>query len=97
MSRPTIEDYNKLIGLLVEGREQIQPDGDPCRVCGDNGHQAFECHHNPAFVMKWKESLEEAASKLHDTLHAREHMTQWSEEKEACHELLHHIIGVYRR
>lgn len=98
MIRPTVEDYNKLIGILVEGREQLAPDGDPCRCCGDNGHQAFECHHNPAYVMKWKEDLEGYANKLHDAMHQRDPEGEpESLLEQGLHDLLHNLIGMYRK
>lgn len=42
-----VVDYTRAIILLKRGITQLQPDGKPCAICGDNGHQAFECHHNP--------------------------------------------------
>jgi len=43
----TWEDYNEAIDALKMARTQLQPDGRGCVVCGDTGHQAMECHHNP--------------------------------------------------
>lgn len=43
----TKEDYQKAIVSLKSAMTQIDPDGNNCAVCGDNDHQAWECHHNP--------------------------------------------------
>lgn len=34
---------------------QMKPDGNNCAVCGDIGHQAFECRFNP--FVKFHEAL----------------------------------------
>ena len=46
-ARFSIKDYEKAIENLKAGMTQLKPDGDNCHICGDSGHQAFECHHNP--------------------------------------------------
>lgn len=52
--RPTAADYLEAIEALTLAAQQLQPDGRSCNVCGDSGHQAFECHHNPLLVArKW--------------------------------------------
>lgn len=43
----TKNDYEKAIEALKLGMTQLEPDGNCCSICGDNGHQAWECHHNP--------------------------------------------------
>lgn len=45
--RITLDDYNEAIAELQEAKSQLEPDGSCCAVCGDSGHQAWECHHNP--------------------------------------------------
>ena len=51
---PTDEDYAEAIAALQDARTQLRPDGGHCSVCGDSGHQAFECHHNPLLLArKW--------------------------------------------
>ena len=45
--RFTAADYDRAIGFLYAGRNQLEPDGRDCAICGDSGHQAWECHHNP--------------------------------------------------
>lgn len=44
---PTKDLYLKAIENLKLGMTQLEPDGNCCVVCGDGGHQAWECHHNP--------------------------------------------------
>ena len=43
----TREQYEKAIENLQLGMTQLEPDGNNCAICGDTGHQAWECHHNP--------------------------------------------------
>jgi len=43
----TAEDYDEAINALLEAKKQLSPDGNICLVCGDGGHQAWECRHNP--------------------------------------------------
>ena len=51
---PTAEDYDEAIADLQLARQQLRPDGNHCAVCGDSGHQAMECHHNPLLLArKW--------------------------------------------
>jgi hypothetical protein len=40
-------EYREAIDALELAMTQLQPDGRCCVVCGDTGHQAWECHHNP--------------------------------------------------
>jgi hypothetical protein len=49
---PTASEYDEAIEELVCARSQLKPDGRNCTVCGDSGHQAFECHHNPLVVAR---------------------------------------------
>lgn len=50
--RPTAEDYTEAVEALELAAEQLEPDGNSCIVCGDSGHQAFECHHNPLLMAR---------------------------------------------
>ncbi len=50
--RFTIAQYDAAIRALTEAREQLEPDGRCCTCCGDGGHQAFECGHNPLVAME---------------------------------------------
>lgn len=45
--QPNREQYIDAIAKLTAGMCQLKPDGNCCSICGDNGHQAWECHHNP--------------------------------------------------
>lgn len=47
---PTRSDYAKAMHNLSLGLEQLKPDGFCCNICGDNDHQAWECHHNPLSI-----------------------------------------------
>ena len=47
---PKIKDYKKLIYTIKKAMEQLEPDGNCCSICGDNDHQAWECHHNPISI-----------------------------------------------
>lgn len=50
--RITAEDYRDAIHDLESASGQLQPDGEHCRCCGDSGHQAWECHHNPLVMAR---------------------------------------------
>lgn len=43
----TAAEYDKAIADLELAKTQLKPDGRECVICGDGGHQAWECHHNP--------------------------------------------------
>lgn len=43
----TAAEYDEVIQDLLLAKTQLRPDGQNCAVCEDNGHQAWECHHNP--------------------------------------------------
>lgn len=67
--RFTENQYNQAIGALKDAREQLVPDGNSCSCCGDSGHQAFECGHNPLVAMVICISISKQAEALHETLH----------------------------
>lgn len=46
------KEYEKAIGAIQAAMTQLEPDGNCCAVCGDSGHQAWECHHNPVRMAK---------------------------------------------
>lgn len=51
--RPTAEDYAEAIRALQDAALQLEPDGRDCTVCGDGGHQGFECDgHNPLILAR---------------------------------------------
>lgn len=43
----TKQQYQEAITNLNLAMKQLEPDGKCCSICGDNDHQAWECHHNP--------------------------------------------------
>ena len=67
--RFTIEQYDKAIKALEAAKTQLDPDGDECRCCGDSGHQAWECGHNPLLAMAICEGIAKASEELHAHLH----------------------------
>lgn len=69
MSRYTLEQYNEAIRRLQEAKQQLHADGQPCAVCGDDGHMAFECGFNPLVAMDLCREITEQSDALHETLH----------------------------
>lgn len=67
--RFTKEQYDQAIEALQEGRRQLEPDGYCCSVCGDSGHMAFECGHNPLVAMVMCHNIAKSAEQLHEHLH----------------------------
>lgn len=65
----TRTQYLVAMQSLADGLTQLEPDGLCCSICGDSGHQAFECGHNPLFAMKMCELISTQSGKLHDILH----------------------------
>ena len=39
------QERRTLLTTPAESHNQTKPDGNNCAICGDNDHQAFECHH----------------------------------------------------
>lgn len=64
---------------------QLVPDGHSCAVCGDTGHQAFECHFNPLVVQEKIENFTNTWRCFHcneiftDPKEAEEHFGERSE------------------
>jgi hypothetical protein len=67
--RFTAKQYDEAIGRLVEGKQQLEPDGHCCAICGDSGHAAFECGFNPLVAMFLCREIAEQSEALHETLH----------------------------
>lgn len=67
--RFTQQQYDEAMQSLHDAREQLEPDGKPCACCGDSGHQAFECGHNPLVAMALCEQIAKQSYDLHETLH----------------------------
>jgi hypothetical protein len=67
--RFTAEQYDRAIEALAEAKKQLEPDGNCCSVCGDSGHQAFECGHNPLVAVALCVGIADQSGDLHETLH----------------------------
>ena len=67
--RFTEKQYDEAIENLKLAKQQIAPDGENCSVCGDSGHQAFECGHNPLLAMVLCSDVAATSDKLHELLH----------------------------
>ncbi len=48
----TPEQYQEVIRRIELAQTQLEPDGKTCAICGDSGHQAFECHRNPLVALR---------------------------------------------
>lgn len=67
--RFTAQQYDAGIRALTDAKHQLEPDGRCCAVCGDTGHMAFECGHNPLVAMALCEQIAAQSDALHETLH----------------------------
>lgn len=67
--RFTANQYDQAIASLQAAKLQLEPDGNCCSVCGDSGHMAFECGHNPLIAVEICEQLAHESYQLHETLH----------------------------
>jgi hypothetical protein len=67
--RFTTKQYDEAIESLRSARKQLEPDGQNCACCGDGGHQAFECGHNPLVAMVLCKAISDSAAELHEHLH----------------------------
>ena len=45
-------EYSEAMQMLMAGWGQLRPDGNNCAICGDSGHQAWECHQNPLVIIR---------------------------------------------
>jgi hypothetical protein len=70
--RFTIGQYREAIEALLMAKNQLEPDGKPCAICADSGHQAWECGHNPLYAMGCCEAIARVATSLHDDVHKLE-------------------------
>lgn len=86
----TAEEYGAAIDALKLASTQLEPDGNPCAVCGDSGHQSWECHHNPLVLAKRVEVAEGRWRCYHcnevfdDPEEARKHFGNTSEATPRC-------------
>jgi hypothetical protein len=88
--RFTTYQYDQAIKALTEAKEQLEPDGRDCAVCGDGGHQAFECGHNPLVAMEICRVLAAGAHEQHQKLHDNPAGVLC---RVTLHDLLHHLAG----
>lgn len=90
-----VNQYDKAIEALRDGRDQLKPDARCCTVCHDTGHQAWECGHNPLYAMAVCEGLVKRANELHDRMHEVSHRGAKDPAlAEDLHAFLHYLIGV---
>jgi len=67
--RFTEHQYDQAIEALQNAKQQLVPDGACCAVCGDSGHMAFECGHNPLIAVEICRVIATQAYNFHETLH----------------------------
>lgn len=67
--RFTAYQYDKAIEALQDAKKQLEPDGGYCAVCGDSGHMAYECGHNPLVAVAMCKGIADGSEKLHEMLH----------------------------
>ncbi len=76
----TQHQYEQAIEALRLGGTQLAPDGANCAICGDTGHQAFECGRNPLVAMAICRTVARQSDALHDSLHMLSgHVTRMGE------------------
>ncbi len=85
---PTKEEYEKAIENIKLAMTQLEPDIRNCVVCGDGGHSACECHHNPVHAMQlqWGWRCFYCGHVMHTEEEVREHFGP--EESETVSSLL---------
>jgi hypothetical protein len=67
--RFTVFQYDQAIQALQDAKKQLEADGNECSVCGDSGHMAFECGHNPLVAVAICRTVAKQSDALHETLH----------------------------
>lgn len=67
--RFTAEHYDQAIQALQDGKTQLEPNGACCHICGDGGHQAWECGFNPLRAMALCAGIARDSEALHESLH----------------------------
>ncbi len=87
----TEADYDEAIEALRDARSQLSPDGRPCAVCHDSGHQPGHCHHNPLVLARQYVALTSevwicfhCGVRFTDEATAREHFGTSEEEVARC-------------
>lgn len=67
--RFTKYQYQEAIKNLALAMEQIDPNGNPCSICGDSGHMAFECGFNPLVAVTMCKLIADTSQEMHNYLH----------------------------
>ena len=81
----TEKDYLSAIRKLKRGMAQLQPNGYPCFICGDTGHQAWECHHNPLVAVELAEKYQcYHCGRIFSEEDAEEHFGKSEDEVARC-------------
>lgn len=92
--RFTLGQYNHAIANLEDAAKQLAPDGSGCVVCGDSGHQAWECGHNPLLAVAICEDIAKRAHDLHERIHALpDDQKLGAELCDRLHDFLHYLAG----
>jgi hypothetical protein len=95
--RFTRAQYEHAIAALTSGLGQLEPEAACCAICGDSGHLAFECGHNPLVAMAMCEAIARRANELHDHVHvllvAKQRRAVMLALVDRLHEYLHEIAG----
>src|SRR5688572_8414981 len=91
--RFTAYQYQKAIQALREAKKQLEPNGQCCACCGDSGHQAFECGHNPLVAMNICEELSAQSREEHEKLHKNEDDEDLNVSADKYHNLVHFLAG----
>jgi len=53
----------------MDAKQQLEPDGHCCSICGDSGHMAWGCGFNPLVAVYLCKHIAADSEKLHDILH----------------------------
>lgn len=61
--------YDEAIASLQLAKTQVEPNGDPCAICGGDDHQAWECAWNPLRAMAAARAVYDHGHHLHEALH----------------------------
>jgi hypothetical protein len=91
--RFTSAQYEEAIANLRDAMTQLEPDGRCCVVCGDSGHMAWECGHNPLYAIACCEQIADRATSFHADMHAtdeaanvRNVTAEIADQREAAHQ-----------
>lgn len=83
----TAFQYETALADLAAAKTQLVADANPCAVCGDGSHMAFECGFNPLVAMRLARLAADKAFAAHFSLHAHEEgLSRVACEAEGCKE-----------